>query len=218
MKGILFRPEMILAIKNGSKTVTRRIIKPQPGKGLTIGNISEAGRIIEWVLADKWGDQVDEKCPQPRYHAGETVYIKEAYLILDVNLKDISDNAPYIRVKVQYKDGVEQWKYKPKDDKSKFTVPDNWHSPMFMPAWAARYFIQIIAVSAERLQEITINDAKNEGIQDHVKWIGKECYSDAIIQYATLWDSINPKYPWSSNPWVWRYEFKKVTPNQEEKK
>lgn len=31
---------------------------------------------------------------------------------------------------------------------------------------------------------------------------------DYILGYGILWDSINPKYPWATNPWVWRYEFK----------
>ena len=36
MKGILFRPELIQAIVNGSKTQTRRVIKPQPTQDATI--------------------------------------------------------------------------------------------------------------------------------------------------------------------------------------
>lgn len=31
----------------------------------------------------------------------------------------------------------------------------------------------------------------------------------ALEAYAALWDRINPKHPWSSNPWVWRIEFER---------
>jgi len=89
-------------------------------------------------------------------------------------------------------------------------------SPLFMPAWAARYFIQITDVRAERLQEITEIDALNEGAEAWYKtapntdgagyiWDSK----GHVMGFARLWDTINkPPYDWQSNPWVWRYEFK----------
>ncbi len=39
--------------------------------------------------------------------------------------------------------------------------------------------------------------------QDWDDWL-----SDAKVQYSELWDSINPKFPWSMNCWVWCYVFK----------
>ena len=99
-------------------------------------------------------------------------------------------------------------------------------SPLFMPAWAARTFLKITDVRAERLQEITEDDALAEGIEIS-SW---ECcitpfknyskrkedqhpnngFSSAPSSYKSLWDSINKDYQWESNPWVFRYEFEKV--------
>ncbi len=88
------------------------------------------------------------------------------------------------------------------------------HSPLFMPKWAARDFIQITDVRHERLQKITSYDLVAEGcpIDVNRKEEDKEVYDNelALMWYKNLWDSINPKYPWEDNPWVWRYEFKKV--------
>ena len=91
-------------------------------------------------------------------------------------------------------------------------------STLFMPEWAARHFITITDVRAERLQEITEEDAIAEGIEE---WEGmfKEYNKpnsnpgwtrNPLLSYHTLWNSINPKYPWESNPWVFPYTFRRL--------
>ncbi len=156
---------------------------------------------------------------QPRYHADEVVYIKEAYREIDFCLLDIEK--PFGRAKVEYRDGEQQWCHKPKD--SPIIIPDKWRSPLFMPEWAARTFIQITDVRAERLQEITPEDCLAEGIVrqtdrgNNIFWyeICGEYHGDTqtvtpLQSYAILWDSISPKFPWSSNPWVWVYTVMKA--------
>jgi len=76
-------------------------------------------------------------------------------------------------------------------------------SPLFMPERFARTFLSILDVRPERLQDITNADAKLEG----VTFDGREYR----LTYADLWDSINKKQTWESNPWVWRISFKEVT-------
>lgn len=88
-----------------------------------------------------------------------------------------------------------------------------WRPSIFMPRWASRITLEITNVRVERLQEITEEDAKNEGvIPDESK---KDGMSPIINSYKypfeRLWDSINGKtYPWSSNPWVWCVEFRRL--------
>ncbi len=74
---------------------------------------------------------------------------------------------------------------------------------LFMPA--ARIFLLVTDVRAERLKEITGGDCLKEGCPQieasmglHLQW------------YKELWDSINPKSKWDTNPWVFVYTFKKV--------
>jgi len=93
---------------------------------------------------------------------------------------------------------------------------------IFMPRWASRINLEIVGLRPERLQEITEEDAKAEGIERHedsghnIFWFevagqyhGNIQDVTAIKSYAKLWDSINTKrgYSWESNPWVWVITF-----------
>ena len=92
MRGLLFKPDMIQAIIEGRKTVTRRVIKPQPENGefglywwkgdwSTFGG-RRAG-IIDY--GKKGNDEptwsLEEIASHSPYQVGETVYIKEAWAI-----------------------------------------------------------------------------------------------------------------------------------------
>lgn len=94
-----------------------------------------------------------------------------------------------------------------------------WRSPIFMPRWASRITLEIIDRRIERLQEISDEDAKAEGvlsIQSTTKGMEKIPYYRSIYKpqelFRMLWDHINGKrYPWKTSPWVWVIEFKRVT-------
>ncbi len=108
-------------------------------------------------------------------------------------------------------------------------------SPLFLPEDLARDFIKILSVTAQRLQEITFEDCLAEGIVGSSVW-GMDCPQDALDRfqhwydtegckipmddyvdagwvaytrscYASLWDSINPKQKWDTNPWCWVVKF-----------
>ncbi len=205
MKGILFKPEMIKAIVEGRKTVTRRVIKPQPelDAGGYYWNFysKDGGRIRVAFYTDK----TDDMTKYARYQPNEVVYIKEAWAI-----SNVYDN------------------YEPSDPiiKDDTTVPIHWlldsekpdwcgrtRSPMHLLANKARYFIQITDVRAERLQEITVEDCIAEGHPFGAILEGLNDTQIAIARvsrrgwYQSLWDSINKDHPWQSNLWVWRYAF-----------
>ena len=212
MKGILFKPESIKAIIEGRKTQTRRVIKPQPPQGcsMAVYTHDRCPNLDEWVFAGEDGDPIDAKCPQPPYQVGEVVYVKEAC----------------------HKDTLGDWRYTLDDKLLPRTANYTGHdtiNPMFMPEWAARYFIKITDVRAERLQEIKGIDCLAEGVEP-CKYKGyTDSYRDndyLIGHFATLWDSINAKstttksdmgtvtgkgYPWEMNPWVFRYELGRNT-------
>ena len=89
---------------------------------------------------------------------------------------------------------------------------------MFMPRWASRITLEIVEVRVQRLQDISEEDARAEGIsaESASQFVGHGHPIDDtawIIAYADLWNHINgKKYPWSSNVWVWAITFKRVTP------
>lgn len=98
-----------------------------------------------------------------------------------------------------------------------------------MPSAAARHFIKITGVRAERLQDITEEDCFREGVfacGTHVlpepvgavniydisrdkAYTKKECFTPRDA-YADLIDSINGKGTWDSNPFVWVYDYKLI--------
>ncbi len=80
-----------------------------------------------------------------------------------------------------------------------------------MPRWASRITLEITNIRVERLQDISEDDAKAEGIE---LITGEPMYADepvqrysAKAQFRGLWDKINgKKHPWAENPWVWVVE------------
>jgi hypothetical protein len=67
-----------------------------------------------------------------------------------------------------------------------------------MPRWASRITLEITEIGVERLQHMSDYDAQCEGVHT------------GVLGFAELWDSLNAKYPWKSNPWVWIISFKRV--------
>ncbi len=206
MKGILFKPDMITAIIDGRKTVTRRLgglkeINQEPDMWRTAG--TEDGMFcFDRITPDEWYLPI-----KPHYQIGEVVYIKEAWCEdwLGSTIFYKLDGGESPGPKVYFgKDG--KWH----DYKHPF-----WRSPMFLKAVNARYFIKITGVRPERLQEITYDDCWAEGIDIHLP--KEHRLNEKVVEqvtpktyYKELWDSINPKYPWLSNPWVWVYSFSRV--------
>ena len=90
----------------------------------------------------------------------------------------------------------------------------HWTPSIFMPRWASRITLEVTGVRVERLREIGTNDCYEEGIERPAGPLLGSVVTErdnARNAYRKLWDSINAKRaPWSSNPWVWAVEFKKL--------
>jgi hypothetical protein len=83
-----------------------------------------------------------------------------------------------------------------------------WRPSIHMPRWASRITLKVTNIRVERLNDITEQDAQDEGIlMDHT-----EGYYGSLPGYIDLWDSLNAKrgFSWDSNPWVWVYTFEKA--------
>jgi hypothetical protein len=80
-----------------------------------------------------------------------------------------------------------------------------WKSSMFMPQKFSRITLLVKNVYLERLMEITVEDAIDEGYpKDHP--------ADPIDWYRALWESINGPGSWLINPIVHVIKFKKIKP------
>lgn len=228
-KGILFNTEMVRAILEGRKTVTRRIVKPRYRDGEAgfrlVKNKTDGTRYVEYTDKDGVGAG---KILKPPYQLGDTLYVRETFTIYQtVNYVHLYDGRAFSEVqdgRYAYKaDGYENIEDLRDDIRlmsdcslEAVEIWDNrWHPSVHMPKEAARIWLRVTDVRAERLQEMSNDDAIAEGIEP-------SCYQDEYgnilcatapcSDFAALWDStINekdlPRYGWNANPWVWVIEF-----------
>jgi hypothetical protein len=79
-------------------------------------------------------------------------------------------------------------------------------SSLFMPLWASRITLEITRVRIERLQDITEEDAQDEGIEQEET----HGYFGSLPGFERLWKEINGTDSWEANPWVWVIEFRRI--------
>ena len=87
-----------------------------------------------------------------------------------------------------------------------------WRSSRYMPRWASRLTLEVVSVRAERVRDITEEDAKAEGARSvHIEHLG-QTWKTHRAGFEILWDSINAKrgYGWDTNWPVWPITFKVV--------
>ncbi len=99
-----------------------------------------------------------------------------------------------------------------------------WLPSIHMPRWASRITLEVTDVRAEKLQEISEQDALSEGIESAGGFFGCQCWrdymepnpelssfpDDPVGSFASLWESIHGPESWNRNPWVWAIEFRRV--------
>jgi hypothetical protein len=194
MKGLRFVPEMAVAACEGRKTVTRRVIVPQPPDPLGGATVRHcAGRV--WIAQDLGGEtQSVVACD---YVAGERRCLLTTWATHRVADGLKPSELPFLTIRGRPEEGF-------------------WHAGMNVPkpAWAGKSrpgmflpnhlrhlmpVFEIVSVRAERVQDITEEDAIAEGVSN--KGV-----------FAELWESINAArgYGWAGNPFVWRVEFRKA--------
>ena len=205
---VLFSTPMVRAILDGTKTQTRRVIKPQPLEN-TNGYLYKGAF---WGFGEIVPQKMIQYAP---YKPGDILWMRETWTD-ECNMLQNALSGRKINYCADCNDdpyGIFKcvWKKKPS---------------IHMPRKAARIFLEIKSVRVERLQEITEEDAKKEG-----SYLGRcDCpqmqnnktpLEAAFIQHSChihgdefkyLWDSLNAKrgYSWESSPWVWVVEFVRV--------
>jgi hypothetical protein len=187
---IIFSSEMIRAILTGTKTQTRRVIKPQPDN-VRVSPFVPSG--IETVHG------YELKCPYGL--PGDLLWVRESFMLDGADARPIG--MEWDR-KVIYKANSPEY--------GKFY---KWKSSIHMPRWASRVTLEIVGVKVEHVQDISRGDAFAEGAPD--QWISQSGESRHFVPqdwYKELWDDLNFErgYGWSTNPFVWCIAFKAVKP------
>lgn len=198
---IHFTGHSVRGILDGSKTQTRRIIKPKKG-GVIVG----AGG--PGVAMERISDREFSTVVPPYGQAGDRLWIKEGF------------SGPHYQSKSppkSWNDCDPIWYWADGNPES-----GDWTRPkpsIYMPRWASRIDLEMTVVRVERLQDIGEADALAEGV---IAGAGDfaGCYfcgdsmsgTTAKECYARLWESINGIGSWKANPWVWAISFKRVQP------
>jgi len=199
---ILFSGEMVKAILEGRKTQTRRIVKPQPDEnGITFMKNSP---VLDWdqIYKEEWkpfqydtweGESKSVFCPYGK--AGDQLWVRETF----------------------GKDFFGKIYYKADDLFVPVGAKAKWKPSIFMPRNASRIQLEIVNIRVERLDNISEEDAKAEGIEgidgkylDYSNTKSKQYCLSAFSSYEELWIKINGKESWEKNPWVWKIEFKRI--------
>lgn len=183
---ILFSTPMVRATLEGRKTQTRRIMKPQPQKNINFPVV---------------GQYLQKPCPYgvPDDH----LWVRETW-------------SPAFKRTKSNSGVIYRADYGFRKDLSEYYINHKWRPSIFMPRWASRITLENTEVRVQRLQDITEEDAKSEGVKDNHGVFHQSIQSqiDNVYRrnFAVLWDEINAKrgFPWDSNPWVWAITFKRV--------
>lgn len=210
-KQILFNGPMVRAILEGRKTQTRRIIAPvQPRHD----GMWPAGR-----------DPVSD-CPYP---VGSRLWVRERARVLWWSGPSNGDS----RVRIRYEaDGAEAdvtWPARLLAPIVGQCIPNGVHRE------GGRTFLEVVSVRAERMHDMTDNDAKAEGLAclskdggrvykygipdrdglpgtDDDGWSWADWSQDPVMSFRRLWDSVYGAGSFDADPWVWRVEFRRVEP------
>jgi hypothetical protein len=193
---------MVRAILDGSKTQTRRSLKHQPTplpNGLFAYDPEEENHHLlkpDGTSAvpgfEKW---LASECHHGQ--PGDRLWVRETFSPwADEATKEILRAKEAVIYRADYRD---------KCPPLEVGGCEHWKPSIFMPRWASRITLQITGVRVERLNQISVSDCLAEGI-DPKSNSGNSAYT----AYAALWESINGKWSWSQNLWVWVIEFRKL--------
>lgn len=216
---LLFSAPMVQAILEGRKTQTRRIAAVPVGDhhgidimdwGLSKHPHQKDGKWLYSVQSDV--DDHDTFELKPKYgQPGDLIWVRETWFPAAINsnrvLVGYHEKDPYITIEITT-DRVEYyWKQLHKGR----MIPS-----IHMPKEAARIWLQVTNIRVERLQYITEEDAKAEGVEKigdgafpwkHYGSNTARC-ADAKTSFQSLWQGINGPESWQANPWVWCVSFK----------
>lgn len=230
IKPILFNAEMVRAILDGRKSCTRRLVKPQPDEKHTypLGFVTDSTEKKEVGCfgfgIGEYGGSI--QYAKPQYHTDDVLYIRETWTEECGKYYYRADyDSDYLDPCETLSGGYPaSCRNHPGCDGCMATSTRiHWHPSIHMPKEAARIWLRVTDVRVERLQEITDEQAKREGIQydecpTGFTWKQEtdmhNCYTTPIGAMQALWNSTIRKsdidrYGWDANPWVWVIEFER---------
>lgn len=215
---ILFSAPMVRALLAGTKTQTRRVLKPQP----YLHNVWQCEDTGSWWQSG-YGESGDDLIDL-RIQSGDRLWVRESGQLL----REAYDHDPRCSVDLWRDAGfyhsadgeiIEARSYDPPlaewaDDCSRVNRPS-----IHMPRWASRLTLTVTDVRVQRLQDISEEDAIAEGtglfVPGHGFITDSELRAEpgyanflyARAGFEAIWTEINGTGSWAANPWIAAYTF-----------
>lgn len=199
----VFKPEMRKANRDGLKSQTRRVMKLQPEcKGAL--EITAAGKL--WYIFPHGDGEKEHFVQCPYGKAGDYCYMREPLYHGFGGVAYYRDDLTMVRHALTGEPITWRWK-------------KDILTSIFMPREAARSVYQYASIDVERVQEISRDDAKAEGVSgvwknppDNAEHYQRVLLNPYIANYSVLWDEINAGrgFGWDTNPWVWVLNYVEV--------
>lgn len=205
---IIFSAGMVRAILDGRKTMTRRVVKPQP---------TSTTNLVEWNSAESafvpwsWhtggsstgGSRTGAPFRCPYGAPGDRLWVRERQRVLTVT-RNLGGQTTAIGVRYEA-DGTETEVAYP----TRLSRPPAIGNCLAYGGYreSSRITFAVESVRVERLHEITEEDARAEGIGGD-----SEAPGSRRVGFEALWGAINGPDSWEANPWVWVIGFSRVTP------
>lgn len=210
MKPILFNTEMVRAILDGRNTVTRRAIRPQP-----------EGRPVPMSRNSCWPGyfaiEGTPKVTQPPCQTRDVLWVRETWQHIPcIDCRQYESGCVDKPVTYESREAVSEGCFIYRAD---YPEPQRvcWHPSIHMPKEAARLFLRVNGVRAERLKDITPEQIDAEGCKE---WAYSATTGELLPSgpswFSIAWDStLKPAdralYGWEANPWVWVIEFERIS-------
>jgi hypothetical protein len=187
---IIFSGPMVRALLDGRKTQTRRVLKPPYGT-------------LEYLSDRTWRPIYTKAFP------GDRLYVREAWRphYLGDGVWDIDVSYPADGERRRIHDGAfgdRDWNWPKAADRGNVT-------PLHMPRWASRMTLGVTEVRVQRLQDISEDDARDEGCDAAMALTMRRenggFPGNSRETFKDLWNSLHGADAWDANPWVAAYSF-----------
>lgn len=226
---IRFSAPMVKALLAGTKTQTRRVVKPQP-EYRDIGVVFASWVFKGGLLYPNAGESVLRLCPYGV--PGDRLWVRETWMV-NLEADRLAKRQSAVR-------------YRATDPAASEEDGMGWRPSIFMPRWASRIVLELTDVRVQHVAEISEEDAIAEGCEARQSGTWWQGYSDpgngfdlihtqhrgesppdwmiepkrmkptphldhtARDAFRMLWEQINPG-TWAPNPWVWALTFKRLS-------
>ncbi len=229
---MLFSGEMVRAILDGRKTQTRRVVTFS--NSTVLGYTGKTGKMLWDELV--WGEEfVDGGCDvfgtgldnyeymhvpavnsdgddvcyrvRSRIETGDRLWVREAWAPKRDRYGEVLSGEAIYR-----SEGGDAGLYLKNlgllvMGHRTGSLQSPWKPSIHMPRWACRLVLEVTAVRAQRVQDISKKDVMAEGCPNYPPISGGR-----YGWFSDCWDKLNAKrgYPWDANERVWVYDFRRV--------